>query len=64
MNEHKYIRDESTNAIINTDVEGLRRYKMQKASSIRMKELRIEVDELRDDMIEIKTLLKTIVERI
>ena len=62
MSEHKFIRDTTSNAIINTDIEGLRRYKARKAESKRILNLKNEVDSIKDEMSEIKHLLTKLVE--
>lgn len=62
MEDHKYIRDATSNAIINTDIEGLRRYKARKAESKRILDLKNEVDSIKDEMSEIKQLLTKLVE--
>ena len=62
MSEHKFIRDTTSNAIINTDIEGLRRYKARKAESKRILDLKNEVDSIKDEMSEIKHLLTKLVD--
>ena len=63
MEDHKYIRDATSNAIINTDIEGLRRYKARKAESKRILNLKNEVDSIKDEMSEIKHLLTKLVDK-
>ena len=46
--EHKYIRDSHSKAVINTDVDALRRYKARKAESKRILDLKNEVDSIKD----------------
>lgn len=58
--DHKYIRDSHSNAIINTDVAGLAAYKAKKKQSLEMKNLKYEVESLKEDIGEIKDLLKQI----
>lgn len=57
-----YVRDQvNPKAVLNTDVEGLKQYKLKKAQTMRVEELRKEVISLRDDMTEIKDLLQALV---
>ena len=62
MSEHKFIRDTTSNAIINTDIDGLRRYKARKAESKRILDLKNEVDSIKNEMSEIKHLLTKLVD--
>jgi hypothetical protein len=62
MSEHKFIRDATSNAIINTDIDGLRRYKARKAESRKILDLKDEVDSIKNEMSEIKNLLIKLVE--
>ena len=62
MSEHKFIRDTTSNAIINTDIEGLRRYKARKAESKKIVDLKNDVDSIKDEMSEIRQLLTKLVE--
>ena len=62
MEDHKYIRDTTSNAIINTDIDGLRRYKARKAESKKIVDLKNDVDSIKDEMSEIRQLLTKLVE--
>jgi hypothetical protein len=62
MSEHKFIRDTTSNAIINTDIDGLRRYKARKAESKKIVDLKNDVDSIKDEMSEIRQLLTKLVE--
>ena len=61
MNEHKFVRDNNSKAILNTDVSGLDQYKISRDKKI--KELLIlqncvnDISILKTDMQEIKNLL-------
>ena len=61
MNEHKFIRDNISKAVLNTDVSALEQYKI--AREQKMKEQSIlqncvaDINTLKDDMQEIKNLL-------
>jgi hypothetical protein len=57
-----YVRDQvNPKAVLNTDVEGFKQYKLKKAQTMRVEELQKEVISLRDDMTEIKDLLQALV---
>ena len=56
----KYIRDENSNAVLNTDVQGLRAYKQKKAKDETMMKIKDDVDVLTKDIIEIKNALREI----
>ena len=61
MSEHKFVRDNSSKAILNTDVSALEQYKI--ARDRKLKEVSIlqdcvaDINTLKDDMQEIKNLL-------
>jgi hypothetical protein len=57
-------RDIETNALINRDNESLIAYKKIKKKNAEIKNLREEVDALKCDITEIKTLLTTIAEKL
>jgi len=60
--DHKFIRDTHSKAVINTDIDGLRRYKARKAETQKIVALKNEVDSIKDEMVEIKDLLKQLIE--
>lgn len=53
MNDHKFVRDKVSRAIINTDVDALTAYKMKKKSAER-------IDKMEEEILEIKQLLISI----
>ena len=61
MREHKFVRDNNSKAVLNTDVNALEQYKI--ARDRKMKEESIlqncvdDINSLKDDMQEIKNLL-------
>ena len=61
MSEHKFIRDNVSKAVLNTDVSALEQYKFSREQ--RMNEQNLlrqcvsDVNTLKDDMTEIKNLL-------
>ncbi len=66
MREHKFVRDNNSKAVLNTDVNALEQYKI--ARDRKMKEESIlqncvdDISSLKDDMQEIKNLLLKISE--
>ncbi|MAO86534.1 MAG: hypothetical protein CMF86_00320 [Candidatus Marinimicrobia bacterium] len=66
MGEHKFVRDNNSKAVLNTDVNALEQYKI--ARDRKMKEESIlqncvdDISSLKDDMQEIKNLLLKISE--
>ena len=66
MSEHKFVRDNNSKAVLNTDVNALEQYKI--ARDRKMKEESIlqncvdDISSLKDDMQEIKNLLLKISE--
>jgi hypothetical protein len=67
MSEHKFVRDNHSKAVLNTDVSALEQYKI--ARDIKMKEQSIlqncvtDINTLKDDMQEIKNLLLKLSEK-
>ena len=67
MGEHKFVRDNNSKAVLNTDVNALEQYKI--ARDRKMKEESIlqncvdDISSLKDDMQEIKNLLLKISEK-
>ena len=53
-------RDEKSGAVINTDTNGYTQYKKMKSAKISQKE---EIDKMKEDIKEIKYLLKQIVSK-
>lgn len=56
-----FYRDTQTNAIINTNVEKIRQYKQQRESLMKMQNLVSDVEMLKQDMSEIKSMLQLLV---
>ena len=67
MSEHKFVRDNLSKAVLNTDVSALEQYKFSRKQ--RMNEQNLlrqcvsDVNTLKDDMTEIKNLLLKISEK-
>jgi len=59
----KFIRDDLSKAVINTDIKGLSQYKTRKAHLNEMRDMKNDVDSLKDEIIEIKNLLMLLAEK-
>ena len=61
MNEHKFVRDNNSNAVLNTNINALEQYKISKNQRVQEKEVLQncvnDINSLKDDMQEIKNLL-------
>tara|TARA_B000000460_G_C21442436_1_gene360071 strand:- start:445 stop:648 length:204 start_codon:yes stop_codon:yes gene_type:complete len=61
MSEHKFIRDNVSNAILNTNTNALEKYKISRNQRVQEKEVLQncvdDINSLKDDMQEIKNLL-------
>ncbi len=55
-------RDNTSMALINTDRASFAAYKMKRQKGSQVKELSIEVASLKQDMVDIKTMLTTLTE--
>ena len=61
MSEHKFVRDNNSNAILNTNINALDQYKISRNQRVQEKEVLQncvdDINSLKDDMQEIKNLL-------
>ena len=61
MSEHKFIRDNNSKAVLNTDVSALEQYKFSREQRMNeqnsLRQCINDVNTLKDDMKEIKNLL-------
>ena len=61
MSEHKFVRDDTSKAVLNTDVSALEQYKFSRKQRMNeqnlLRQCVTEVNTLKDDMTEIKNLL-------
>ena len=61
MSEHKFVRDNVSKAVLNTDVSALEQYKFSREQrmneQIMLRQCISDVNTLKDDMTEIKNLL-------
>lgn len=60
-NDPDYMRDERSGALINTNVNAYKLYKQQRASQTQIKSLDSEIAGLRNEINELKQLIKEIV---
>ena len=67
MSEYKFIRDELSNAVLNTDMSALEKYKFIRDQRLQEQEVLqncvTDINTLKDDMQEIKNLLLKISEK-
>lgn len=62
--EHSFVKDEESGAVINTDTKELETYKLQRLRSFKEKKLADKVAKLEKDMREIKKILVDIKSRL
>ena len=61
IKDHKHLyRDENSGAVVNTDTDGFKQYKKMKRFKSNQKE---EIERMKQDIEEIKSLLKEIVKK-
>tara|TARA_B100000073_G_C23335454_1_gene412587 strand:- start:180 stop:383 length:204 start_codon:yes stop_codon:yes gene_type:complete len=67
MKQANFTRDESTGALLSTDVVGLRNHKKRRAQQLQkdsqILEMSNDINSLKDELSEIKLLLKSINQR-
>ena len=67
MSEHKFVRDDLSKAVLNTDISGLDAYKISRDRRLQeqttLQNCVEDISSLKDDMIEIKNLLLKISEK-
>ena len=61
MSEHKFVRDRVSNAVLNTDINALKKYKIERARREQEQDILnnciTDINILKEDMQEIKNLL-------
>ena len=60
--DSRFVRDTSSMALINNDRAAYMRYKAKRAQGNKVSELSTEVASIKQDMVEIKTMLTTLIE--
>ena len=67
MSEHKFVRDDLSKAVLNTDISGLDAYRIARDRRLQeqttLQNCVEDISSLKDDMIEIKNLLLKISEK-
>jgi len=67
MSEHKFVRDDLSKAVLNTDISGLDAYKIARDRRLQeqttLQNCVEDISSLKNDMIEIKNLLLKISEK-
>lgn len=61
--DKNFFRDPNSKALINNNVKALHEYKTRKKQKQRLDDLEVDVRELKENMLEIKSLLKQLVDR-
>jgi uncharacterized membrane-anchored protein YhcB (DUF1043 family) len=61
--ESTFIRDKNSKALINTDVTTINARRLEKRQVQKMSELQNEINEVKNDLLEIKQLLQSIITR-
>ena len=61
MSEYKFVRDDNSNAVLNTNINGLEQYKISRNQRLQEKEVLqnciADINILKEDMRDIKNLL-------
>ena len=61
MSEYKFVRDDNSNAVLNTNINGLEQYKISRKQRLQEKEVLqncvVDINTLKEDMRDIKNLL-------
>lgn len=58
-----FVRDTESKAVINTDVEAYKNYKLLRDEKLKVRQLSNEVESIKQDVQEIKHLLKMLVKQ-
>jgi len=57
------VRDKESQAILNTDLDGLNKYKQERDNRLKFAKIANEYEQLKNDVNEIKQMLKVLLER-
>jgi hypothetical protein len=63
MDETKIKRDVSSSAVLNTDIDGLAAYKARRYSKNKMKELETDINNVKQELTDIKNMLQLLIAR-
>jgi len=58
-----YVRDTDSMAVINTDIESFKNYKLMREEKLKVQRLTSEVDSLKQDLNQLKNLLTKVLEK-
>lgn len=58
-----YVRDTDSMAVINTDIESFKNYKLMREEKLKVQKLTSEVDSLKQDLNQLKNLLTKVLEK-
>ena len=58
-----YVRDTDSMAVINTDIESFKNYKLMREEKLKVQKLTSEVDSLKQDLNQLKDLLNRVLEK-
>jgi cell shape-determining protein MreC len=58
-----YVRDTDSMAVINTDIESFKNYKLMREEKLKVQKLTNEVDSLKQDLNQLKDLLNRVLEK-
>lgn len=58
-----YVRDTDSMAVINTDIESFKNYKLMREEKLKVQKLTNEVDSLKQDLNQLKNLLTKVLEK-
>ena len=60
-NEHRFVKNIANNSLINTDIAGLKDYKNKKELASKVNDLSGEINNMKNDIADIKSLLQQLV---
>jgi hypothetical protein len=60
-NEHRFVKNIANNSLINTDIAGLKEYKSKKELASKVNDLSGEINNMKNDIADIKSLLQQLV---
>jgi uncharacterized coiled-coil DUF342 family protein len=60
-NENKFVKNIANNSLINTDITGLKDYKNKKELAFKVNDLSGEINNMKNDISDIKSLLQQLV---
>ena len=61
MKDHSFVRDDFSKALINTDNKAIEARKLRKRQTEKMMAIQEEINEVKNDLLEIKNLLQSLI---